>query len=130
MLSSYCPKCKRFLTPDLHVCPSCGFNRKKYYESNFFIPEKERNKLNRKADSEKSLNWFLKLKFLIFPGYFVWFLFFHDWSSKEFRQALIITIFNLALFIFLFFIFQDQIAYILSQQNQFASFFSCLSLIR
>ena len=119
MLSSYCPKCKKFLTPDLQQCPSCGFNRKKFYQQNFYVPAKERDKLNQQ-NPLKGLFWVHKIRIFLFPPIFLWYLLFIDLNKREFYQALIIAIIGFVFDFLLLFYFWDQITLLYEQQQQYA----------
>ena len=116
ILSSYCPKCKKFLTPDIKQCPACGFDRKKFYKQNFYIPSKERAKLDHKT-IPKGLSLYRKLILFLFPPLFISYLFFLDLNSKQIIQSAFIVLISLALDAILLMLFADQIRAIYEQQQ-------------
>ena len=68
MQSSFCPKCKKYLTPEIEKCPNCGFDRKKYYDKNFYTPKT--NPATFANYSQEPLSVFWKARILFFPpGY-------------------------------------------------------------
>lgn len=79
MFSSSCPKCKKHLSPDVDICPSCGFNRKKYFESNYYSPNHEKKSSKKNPKRNTSRGW----KILYVPFYSKWSLFTGSGDSRK-----------------------------------------------
>ena len=106
MYSSNCPKCRRFLTPNIHKCPSCGFDRKKYYEANYYLLDKDKYKDTFNFDDNIPKKWILLIS--LFPIFILWIIF-GEYNSKQKKQAFITLFVSFILGYIMLFLFFSAI---------------------